>query len=55
MTKRFHFLISHILYRWGNEVEWNGEWSDRSSKWNSLSDEHRRDLGVVTDADGEFW
>jgi len=40
---------------WGNEVEWNGSWSDRDPAWNQISYEERQQLTQVSSADGEFW
>ncbi|XP_076800345.1 calpain-9-like isoform X3 [Clavelina lepadiformis] len=38
---------------WG-QVEWNGAWSDSSSKWNGFPREKKR-LDVESSDDGEFW
>jgi calpain len=40
---------------WGNEVEWNGAWSDRDTQWNSIPAQDRQSLGQQARADGEFW
>lgn len=40
---------------WGNEVEWNGAWSDRDPVWNQLPPQDRQNLGQKSRADGEFW
>jgi len=40
---------------WGNECEWTGAWSDKSSEWNQISKEERESVGLVFDDDGEFW
>jgi hypothetical protein len=40
---------------WGNEVEWNGQWSDRDPQWNSIPSQDRENLGQLSKADGEFW
>ncbi|KFB50193.1 AGAP012069-PA-like protein [Anopheles sinensis] len=34
--------------------EWNGEWSDKSAKWKTVSDERIKKLNIVKE-DGEFW
>lgn len=47
--------LIRIRNPWGNEAEWNGPWSDRSSEWNSISGSERRGLGLTIEADGEFW
>ncbi|KAM4541635.1 calpain-1 catalytic subunit-like [Odontesthes bonariensis] len=38
---------------WG-KGEWNGDWSDRSSLWQTVSHEEREKCNSVND-DGEFW
>jgi calpain len=40
---------------WGNDVEWNGRFSDKSSEWNRISEQVKRQVGLVRDNDGEFW
>ncbi|RNA09151.1 calpain-B-like isoform X3 [Brachionus plicatilis] len=40
---------------WGNEVEWNGAWSDGDAVWNSIPMADRQNLGQFAKADGEFW
>ena len=40
---------------WGNEVEWNGAWSDGSPEWGYVPDEEKESLGINFDDDGEFW
>ncbi|KAE9522347.1 hypothetical protein AGLY_017259 [Aphis glycines] len=40
---------------WGNEAEWNGPWSDKSAEWRFISESDKQSLGLVFDADGEFW
>jgi len=40
---------------WGNECEWTGAWSDKSSEWTKISKEERENVGLVFDDDGEFW
>lgn len=40
---------------WGNDVEWNGSWSDRDPIWNSIPLQDRQNLGQYSKADGEFW
>ncbi len=41
--------------RWGNDVEWNGRWSDRDPSWNQIPPNDRHQLGQTSKADGEFW
>jgi len=40
---------------WGNEVEWNGAWSDGSPEWGYIPDEEKEYLGINFEDDGEFW
>uniref|UniRef100_A0A023GNR6 Putative calpain-b n=1 Tax=Amblyomma triste TaxID=251400 RepID=A0A023GNR6_AMBTT len=39
---------------WGSG-EWSGPWSDKSDKWDKISEETRQDLGLTVNDDGEFW
>ncbi len=39
----------------GNEVEWNGAWSDKSPKWNLIPNSEKHELGFAQNSDGEFW
>ena len=47
--------ILRVYNPWGNEVEWNGEWSDKSRIWNQLSNESKEELELKIESDGEFW
>jgi len=47
--------LIRIRNPWGNEVEWNGPWSDNSIEWQSLDETSRESIGLVNDHDGEFW
>lgn len=47
--------LIRIRNPWGNEVEWNGAWSDESEEWNSIEEDEKADLGLVKRSDGEFW
>lgn len=47
--------LLRIRNPWGNEVEWNGSWSDNSSEWDLLSETSRDKLGHLNANDGEFW
>ncbi|XP_071800051.1 calpain-9-like isoform X1 [Asterias amurensis] len=46
--------LIRIRNPWG-QVEWNGRWSDKSYEWKSVSDRQRKELGLETKDDGEFW
>uniref|UniRef100_A0A023FNA0 Putative calpain-b n=1 Tax=Amblyomma cajennense TaxID=34607 RepID=A0A023FNA0_AMBCJ len=39
---------------WGSG-EWKGAWSDKSKEWNQVSEEKRKQVGLVIKEDGEFW
>nr|VZI25976.1 unnamed protein product [Spirometra erinaceieuropaei] len=40
---------------WGNDREWVGPWSDKSSEWTRLSETERRRINLTFGNDGEFW
>ncbi|CAM4746328.1 unnamed protein product [Rotaria magnacalcarata] len=41
---------------WGNEVEWNGAWSDEDkTRWNTVDPYSREQLHYEKKGDGEFW
>ncbi|XP_055629029.1 calpain-B-like [Toxorhynchites rutilus septentrionalis] len=40
---------------WGDDIEWNGAWSDRSDVWDDIPKEERKRIGLTLDHDGEFW
>ncbi|XP_070491608.1 calpain-A isoform X2 [Chironomus tepperi] len=40
---------------WGNDVEWNGAWSDKSAEWRYIPDHAKEEIGLTFDHDGEFW
>lgn len=40
---------------WGNNIEWNGRWSDDDPIWNSLDNHTRQRLSIRQENDGEFW
>ncbi|CAK9301675.1 unnamed protein product [Gordionus sp. m RMFG-2023] len=54
-TKQGKVCLIRMRNPWGNEAEWNGPWSDKSSEWQYTSAEERQRLGLVFKADGEFW
>lgn len=37
---------------WGNDHEWNGDWSDKSTLWDLIPKQDQPDLN---EADGIFW
>uniref|UniRef100_G3MR51 Calpain catalytic domain-containing protein n=1 Tax=Amblyomma maculatum TaxID=34609 RepID=G3MR51_AMBMU len=39
---------------WGSG-EWTGAWSDKSKEWTQVSEEKRKEVGLVIKEDGEFW
>ena len=49
-----HQLV-RVRNPWGNQVEWNGAWSDKSPEWNNLSEKEKSDLGLINEQDGEFF
>lgn len=40
---------------WGNQVEWNGAWSDGSAEWQYIPDHEKERLGIDFKEDGEYW
>lgn len=56
-TARKHGKIPLVRVRnpWGNEVEWNGAWSDKSREWSLIPQSEKDELGLTFDEDGEFW
>ncbi len=40
---------------WGNDIEWNGKWSDNDPIWNLLDEKTRKRLSIRRKNDGEFW
>jgi len=49
-----HNLI-RIRNPYGNEVEWNKNWSDLSEEMKSLSKEEKKMHGIIAEHDGEFF
>ncbi len=47
--------VVRVRNPWGDSVEWNGDWSDRSEKWDRLSEELKSKIEYAPEADGEFW
>jgi hypothetical protein len=42
-----------IFFCAGNDVEWNGRWSDRDTIWSQIPSQDRQQLGQSARADGE--
>uniref|UniRef100_A0A6G1SCT2 Calpain-A n=1 Tax=Aceria tosichella TaxID=561515 RepID=A0A6G1SCT2_9ACAR len=40
---------------WSGTTEWKGPWSDSSREWSMIGDYEKRRIGLVFEADGEFW
>ena len=47
--------LVRIRNPWGNDCEWTGAWSDKSSEWSDIAESERKKLGLSFDNDGEFW
>ncbi|EJD74438.1 calpain-5 [Loa loa] len=52
-TARRQMMI-RLQNPWG-EKEWNGPWSDGSKEWEQVTDEHKLELGITVEEDGDFW
>ena len=46
--------LVQIRNPWG-KMEWNGDWSDHSAKWNDLAQTERKMFDTSDDNDGSFW
>ncbi|ESO06896.1 hypothetical protein HELRODRAFT_170931 [Helobdella robusta] len=46
--------LLRIRNPWGEE-EWNGDWSDNSSRWSSVSEDVKIQLQMLKRDNGEFW
>ncbi|GCB79564.1 hypothetical protein scyTo_0018769, partial [Scyliorhinus torazame] len=46
--------LIRIRNPWGNDVEWNERWSDRSVQWNRIDPRIKANLLIMRE-DGEFW
>lgn len=59
----YHLLESKEISRgilrfrnpWGNNIEWNGQWSDADPLWNMFDEQTRQRLSIRRENDGEFW
>ncbi|MFH4982975.1 hypothetical protein AB6A40_009684 [Gnathostoma spinigerum] len=47
--------LLRIRNPWGNEQEWNGDWSDESETWEMISRHQKKEMNLVIAHDGEFW
>ncbi|VDK74362.1 unnamed protein product [Anisakis simplex] len=47
--------LLRIRNPWGNEQEWNGDWSDDSELWDGVSRKQKKEMNLVLENDGEFW
>lgn len=47
--------LIRIRNPWGDDVEWNGAWSDKAKEWNSFDEQQKKDIGFKIESDGEFW
>ncbi|XP_067223020.1 calpain-1 catalytic subunit-like [Chanodichthys erythropterus] len=52
MSGRYPVKLVRLFNPWG-EKEWNGDWSDTSPLWNTVSNEDRKQH--LLDDNGEFW
>jgi calpain len=48
-------VLLRIRNPWGNDVEWNGAWSDNSREWRQIDDATKKEMGLTFQHDGEFW
>ncbi|XP_075212288.1 calpain-B-like isoform X2 [Lycorma delicatula] len=53
--KEENVLLLRIRNPWGNETEWKGPWSDKSTKWESVPEEVKKEIEWNIKPDGEFW
>ena len=49
------YRLLRLYNPWGNEDEWKGEWSDKSSMWRRVDDNYKQKLDLSIEYDGEFW
>ncbi|CAB3402220.1 unnamed protein product [Caenorhabditis bovis] len=50
-----NITVLRLRNPWGNDKEWNGAWSDRSSEWTRIDEPTKKLLSVSFAKDGEFW
>ncbi|XP_040582938.1 calpain-A-like [Lepeophtheirus salmonis] len=47
--------LLRIRNPWADENEWKGDWCDGDPKWDNISKETKRSIGLHKRYDGEFW
>ena len=47
--------LVRIRNPWGNDAEWNGQWSDGSPEWKIIPQDEKKKLGLTFEHDGEFY
>jgi len=50
-----HLPMLRLRNPWSGTSEWKGPWCDGSREWSMIDDYEKRKLGLVFEADGEFW
>lgn len=53
-TKNVTYKLIKLYNPWGNEVEWNGKWSDKSYIWELVDNSLKNMLNMKSEFDGEF-
>ena len=54
LNGRTHRLM-RLYNPWGNDVEWNGEWSDRSSSWNMITPQVKESLELKVESGEHYY
>ncbi|XP_039298484.1 calpain-A isoform X2 [Nilaparvata lugens] len=54
-TKTGKIPLLRIRNPWGDGVEWNGVWSDKSPEWQYIPETAKQEMGLTFSYDGEFW
>ena len=49
------FTTNFCFLKQGDEFEWSGAWSDKSSEWQFIPDYEKQEIGLTFEQDGEFW
>lgn len=47
--------VVKVRQPWGHTMEWTGEWSDSSERWNDVSPAVKEEIGFKKRDDGTFW